>query len=384
MFSSKFPPQIGGVENVVYSLAKEFILRSHEVLVLTSLNLREQHVSKASKLFSGFRVSKKEEKLDGISVQKIFMSLPRSVFGFLSSPYRFTTSIWKIRRIIKKFKPDKINFHFPDDSLFYFYFSTIFLKNTIILNIHGNEIHLFSKNGVYKYFLNKILAKAKSVVVNSEYMREAFNEVYSTYANKVTVIRNGLDFEKFKKSEPIPYSNKSYYLFIGRFDYKKGLDILIKAFNQISKEVSRDLIIVGGPSGGTKEGAKSIDYFKSLVRGSNIKFVGRVPNDQVISYYKNAFYSVFPSRYEPFGIVALESMACQTPFIASSGGFNEIVKKTGGGVIFKTNSVKSLKNTLLRVDKDEHLREKLSKNGLKNVKYYNWKDISKEYLKLFS
>src|SRR3989344_4998959 len=146
LFSSKFPPQIGGVENVVYSLAKDFILRSHGVLVLTSLNLREQHGSKVSKLFSGFRVSKKEEKLDGISVQKVFKSLPRSIFGFLSSPYRFTTSIWKIRRIIKKFKPDKINFHFPDDSLFYFYFSTVFFKKTIILNIHGNEIHLFSKN----------------------------------------------------------------------------------------------------------------------------------------------------------------------------------------------------------------------------------------------
>ncbi|PIR43567.1 hypothetical protein COV24_01960 [candidate division WWE3 bacterium CG10_big_fil_rev_8_21_14_0_10_32_10] len=384
IYSSKYPPQIGGVENVVYNLSKEFVKSKNTVCVIAPFLLQNESKKMPLRfLTKGFRLSNRMKKFEQVYVKEIFMSLPRSFLGFLSFPYRFLFSIIKTRYFIKKFNPDVINFHFPDDSLYYFYFSTIFLKYPIYINIHGNELHLFSKNKIYRLFLNKLLSKCSGIVVNSIFMEKELGKIYFGFKDKINIIRNGIDLDKFSVKTKVFKNSMSYFLFIGRFDYKKGLDILIKAYNSISARVVHSLVIVGGPSGETKHGSRDIDYYKKLAKSKKIEFTGRVEPGKVIEYYKNAYFSVFPSRYEPFGIVALESLACKTPFIASSGGFIEISRRTEGGLVFKTSSVKSLSKLLLRVDKEPQLRKKLVERAGKNLGDYEWKKISREYLNIF-
>ncbi len=372
LFSSKFPPQIGGVEEVTKNLAIN-LSKYCEISVITTLNFRSEKLSFLQKLVKGFKVSK-QEYFENVKVSEVFISLPRSFFGLFSFPYRFLISVFTIRKIIKKIKPDVINAHFLDDSLLYFYFSTLRFKNKIILDIHGNEIHIFSKNKFYKYFFSKIIKKASKIVVHSEYMKESVIKTYP-FSKNIIVIENAIELKKFKT---LFNPTKDYYLFVGRLDYKKGVDILIKAYKKVEAKLSRKLLIIGGSAGEKKHGSLNVETLKNLAKNSNIEFLGKIPNEIVLKkYFPNAYFSIFPSRYEPFGIVALESLASGTPFIASSGGFKEIAKKTKGGVVFKEGAVSSLSNLLLKLDKDTKLREKLSKQGLNNISDYDMKKFIK-------
>ena len=369
LFSSKFPPSIGGVENVVYNLAKNFKKSKHSVLVISSFNYKKDS--------SSFFSIHKKEPYEGIFVYRVFISLPRSLFGLLIFPYRFVSSLFFLNSIIKKEKPDIIHFHFPDDSLYYFYLLSL-RKNfpKFVLTIHGNELHLFSKNPVYKFFLKKVLSKAEGVVVNSQFMKEELQKKYpKTPESKIQIIPNGINLKDFFVDKP-----KDYFLFVGRLAPKKGVDILIKAYNKVAKKIKRDLYIIGPEV----EQGKPLSYYKKLAKSSKIKFLGKVTGGDLRKYFSQAYFTVFPSRIEPFGIVALESLASGTPFIASDfGGFKEIAKNTQGGLLFKNKDIISLKEVILKADNNPSLRQELSKKGLSNVKKYSWETIAKTYLNLY-
>ena len=366
IFSSKYPPQIGGVEDVVNNLSLG-LSKDNDVLVVTSYNHRQRFNNLIRKLLLGFSVSFEYKYLD-VAVSSLFMSLPRSIFGFLIFPYRFIISLFLLCKTIKNFKPSVINAHFLDDSLIYFYIATLFTNIPIVLDIHGNELHLFSKNKLYKYLFSKVMNKSKKIIVHSYFMHKELHKIYKVKTS-VVVIPNSIDLKKFPKNT-IPLNKKNYYLFVGRLDYKKGVDVLIKAYKSVEKKLTRKLIIIGGATGEKKHGSLDIISLKQLAKNSKIEFLGRVENAEVIKYILNAYYCVFPSRFEPFGIVALESVACGTPFLASSGGFVEISKSTGAGIIFKPGDITALSNLLLKVDTDLVERELLAHQGLNNISKY--------------
>ena len=380
IYSSKFPPSIGGVEDVVANLAKGLSSKNN-ILVISSFTKTHSQKNIFKKLLLGFSVVKKNNTA-GYKNYEYFMSLPRSIIGYLSFIYRFFYSLIKQYFVIKKFNPSVVNAHFLDDSLYYFYFLTVLNKFKFVIDVHGNEIHVFSKSFLYRFLFKKVLKKSSSIVVHSDFMKNEVLKLYDIDAKKIIVIPNSVDLNKFKGLRNSKNS-KDYFLFVGRLDYKKGVDILIKAYLQIKDKVDLDLILIGGSSGEKKHGSISLEDLKLLSKGTDrVKFLGKQPNEVTLSYFKNAYYSVFPSRYEPFGIVALESLAVGTPFIASSGGLVEIAKKTNAGITFKTGSVTSLKNLLLRVSVNKNIRENLAVNANKNILNYSLTNFLKKYNKV--
>lgn len=380
IFSSKYPPEIGGVEEVVKNLSIEFS-KTNNVQVITTFLFSKRHVSFVKKFFVGFKVVGDSDSKNSISIKTIFMSLPRSLFGYLSFFYRFPASVIAIRKSIRTFNPDIINAHFLDDSLYFFYFATVFLKKPIVLDIHGNEIHLFSKSPSYKFLFNKIIKKSKKIIVHTQFMKNELLKIYQINPAKVKVVPNGVDTKKFSVSKK--YETPRFFLYVGRFDSKKGIEILLKAFTSVQDKISSKLIVVGDGKGESKHGKLSLTSLKQKYSSKKIKFTGLIDNAVVVEYYKRAYFTVFPSLYEPFGIVALESISCGTPFIASSGGFVEIATETRAGIIFKKEDIGQLSKILLKVDKNSKLRDTLSKNGLKNINKFSWESISNKYLNIF-
>lgn len=389
IFTSLFPPDIGGVQNVTYNLAQQFKSSGHEVVILTSLKLSSLVVNKKgfSRILNFFKVSKEISEYKNLRVKNIFMSLPRSIMGYLSFPYRFIISVCSIAFFIKKERPTIVNFHFPDDSLYYFFAITKLIKFSYTVNIHGNELHVFSKNKFYKKVLTKILSKSKKVIVNSKYMKEGLLKNYNFLdENKVVIINNGLNLSKFNNLDDKEFALKksSYYLYVGRLDYKKGIDILIDVYNKIGSKLKRDLLIVGGSStGSSSDGGLKLEEYKKVAISPKIHFEGWVDPSVIPYYFKNAYFSIFPSRNEPFGLVGLESMASGTPILASSGGFEEVINSTKGGISFKPRSKKQLENLLFRVDGNQKIRDLLSEKGLNGVVDYDWGKKSLEYLAVF-
>jgi len=369
MFTTRFRPEVGGVEKVVESLALQ-LAKNHEVCVLTSMG-------KQGNLLS---VSKTSESSSGYQVKRFWINYPATIMGCLAFPYRFINSSLQIINFVKKFKPDVINLHFTDSATFYVWILKFFVKTPLVVNIHGNDLHVFSHKNPYKYFIKSLLNSAKKVIVNSDYMKSEFETEYPQLRNKVEIISNGLNVTEIDKINPVSFITSPYIFYVGRLVSKKGVDLLTKAFAK-SGISNLHLVIEGS---GEEEG-----NLRKLIKDNNLDNLvhmteGKLTENEKISYMKGALFGVMPSRIEPFGIVALEFLAAGTPLIASmTGGLKSILKDHKTTLFFENENVTYLSEKINEIYENGELRQTLSSNGKEEVRKYDWYNISKHYEALF-
>ena len=158
---------------------------------------------------------------------------------------------------------------------------------------------------------------------------------------------------------------RPYFLFVGRLTKIKGLDAVVPAF---ANYPGADLLIVGD--------GEELDALKNQAKNMpNVKFAGRVPNDQLGSYYEHAIAAIFPSLgYETFGMVLIEAMRYGTPVIARRiGPLPEIVEQSGGGLLFSDNC--ELLQAMTRLQGDPALRDTLAMSGYAACRKYWSEDV---------
>jgi glycosyltransferase involved in cell wall biosynthesis len=126
---------------------------------------------------------------------------------------------------------------------------------------------------------------------------------------------------------PRPHE-RPYFLFVGRLERIKGLDDVIPVFERYR---DADILIVG-------EGEHGARLRKLAAGNPRVKFVGRLPVEELGPYYSHAIAVLVPSIcYETFGITLIEAFSHQTPVIARRlGPFPEIIQQSGGGELFDT------------------------------------------------
>lgn len=146
---------------------------------------------------------------------------------------------------------------------------------------------------------------------------------------------------------------RPYFLFVGRLEKIKGLQDVLPLFGD---DAPADLLVVGG-------GDYQAELEAQAEGLSHVHFIGRKPAEELGSLYRHALAAVVPSIcYETFGIVLIESFREGTPVIARDlGPFGEIVRDSGGGLLFETES--ELAEALQRIAGDAALRERLGRAG---------------------
>jgi glycosyltransferase involved in cell wall biosynthesis len=124
-------------------------------------------------------------------------------------------------------------------------------------------------------------------------------------------------------------------LFVGRLDRMKGADLLLKAYFEIADQMDTAIpriIFIGRDCFWKAYNSTFLEYWKDRIPEKYrelISFLGQVSHDQIRDYLKKATVSVFPSRWEPFGIVCLEAMAMGCPVVVSKGtGLEEVLGLT--------------------------------------------------------
>ncbi|MBR4314501.1 MAG: glycosyltransferase family 4 protein [Lachnospiraceae bacterium] len=135
--------------------------------------------------------------------------------------------------------------------------------------------------------------------------------------------------------------NKGYYLFVGRLDEIKGIDIVLEAFSKLQ---DRELHVIG---------SGSVDYIKEYSKYGNIKFLGQLPHNEVMNEMKNGKALIFPSKlFEGNPMTIIESYENRLPVVSSDvGNAKEMVEDGINGLHFKTGDAESLISTIEKLDK---------------------------------
>lgn len=220
------------------------------------------------------------------------------------------------------------------------------------------EVLLLPYAAIYPLLI-RLMKKADKYIALSQTVKDMY--VTHGYAeNKICVIPNFT--EKLSSSPGLRDSRGHYrfnFLYIGRLQEEKGVDILIQAFYKLAKDNPRvQLTIVGdGPQG---------EALKRLVGGLKIDkqvvFAGEVPHEAVWRYYQTADVFVHPAIWaEPFGRIILEAMQFHLLLIVSNAGAPaEIIGDSG--LVFEKGNVDDLAQKLELIYRDEKLRQKLGSN----------------------
>lgn len=269
-------------------------------------------------------------------------------------------------------------------------------KIPLIATIHATEHG--RNNGIYhegqKYIHGKeqsLVYNAWRVIVCSQYMRYEVERALKSPWNKIDVIYNGIRPEKkplLQKEEKIAlrrsfaHDEEKIVYYVGRMAHEKGVDVLLNAAPEVLRKLQgkvKFVIIGGGHTEHLKQQARNLAIWDQCC------FTGFMADQDLNKFQTVADCAVFPSLYEPFGIVALESFAAQVPVVVSNtGGLSEIVEHNKTGVVTHPNNPSSLAWGIVKVLQDPQYAEFLVHNAYKALDtHFRWDILAQQTVKVY-
>ncbi|WP_105175000.1 glycosyltransferase family 4 protein [Pseudoalteromonas sp. T1lg122] len=258
----------------------------------------------------------------------------------------------------------------------YFCFLSIFFKVRSIIMVHDmNHIDVPETLGRFKAFVRGLLVgnairSSELTLTVSKFSEERLKSHYQI--NKTLVLYNSINERILSKKDISGHKYEDYFLFVGSTHPHKNVDIIIDYL--ASDGADMNLVIVG-------QKKKAHDRLLNKVRENNLNskvhFTGYLPDEELISLYKQAEALIFPSKYEGFGIPPIEAMAMGCPCICSNAA--AIPEVCGEAALyFNPGSVAELSDAIHRLKKEEGLREKIINKGFDRVNLFSWKKSAHE------
>jgi glycogen(starch) synthase len=187
------------------------------------------------------------------------------------------------------------------------------------------------------------------VIACSQYMADEISSHFECPRDKIDVIPNGVDWERFEQLERedlAPFRamhalpSEQIVFSVGRLVYEKGLQVLVRALPLVLEQHPTAKLVIAGQG-------PELDWLRSLAWSlgvwDRVLFTGYVSDEDRDRLLKIADCTVIPSLYEPFGIVALEAMAARCPVVVSDvGGLRDVVQHDQTGVTTYANDPNSL------------------------------------------
>ncbi|MBK5134108.1 glycosyltransferase family 4 protein, partial [Candidatus Bathyarchaeota archaeon] len=204
--------------------------------------------------------------------------------------------------------------------------------------------------------------KSNLIITISKYTKNKIIQLYEIEKEKIRIVPNGVDIQKFKPSKnqtiikrQIGVNNRPCVLFVGRLIPRKGLLFLVQAAKQIAKEEEQTIFVIAGDGPQRSKLIYNLEKNRIL---KNFIFLGDVKDEILPLIYNCADIFVFPSIQEGQGIALLEAQATSKPVITfNTGGVREAIINQETGLLVKPNS-DELANAILKLLKNEELRNK--------------------------
>lgn len=247
---------------------------------------------------------------------------------------------------------------------------------------------------------------ADALIAVSNETKADILKYFNVDENKIKVIYNGINLEEYvvtKETSTLDFfgidKTKPYVLFVGRITRQKGIIHLVNAIKYIDAD-TQIVLCAGAPD--TPEIAKEMEESVAEVKKTrdNVIWIDKMlPKSEVIQLYSHADVFCCPSIYEPFGIINIEAMACNTAVVASAvGGIKEVVLDGETGILVPVEQLKTAPFEPVNPDKfsrdlaqginklvnDKELMKKMGENGRKRVEEtFDWVAIAKQVEELY-
>ncbi len=230
------------------------------------------------------------------------------------------------------------------------------------------------------------LTACDAIIAVSREMKKDILKCYDVPAQRISVIHNGVDPEKYCPRDGAAGIakfgiRKPFVFFVGRLTRQKGVFDLIDAMEHVPAGTSL-VLATGKPDTPEIE-----EELRRVVKANpNVVWINQMLEDpDLVSLYNEAAVFACPSIYEPFGIINLEAMACETPVVATRvGGIKEVVVDKETGFLVPPGDPAKLGRAITRLLEDPKLAARMGKAGRKRVlQQFTWDRIAEKTLKLY-
>ena len=347
----------GGVSAVVGNLARYLKAQGHQAVFL----IPGRVISPRSKLtkcgFPGF-----EMRLQApFGERHPVVSL--TLFGVL-----FPFILYALIRLIRREQIQIVNIHYAVEQCFYFAICRRLLPIKLVTSIHGGDIFPEGRPCSKYSFNSRLLFKTSDLIIApSRRCRDDFLAIFPHLIAKSHFIHNGINLSEL---EPAPQNSEQtrqppYILSIASYDKWKGLDTLIRSFGPLLSFDRRLRLLLAGDG---PERKQLEQLAESLGLDGQIDFLGWQGRDQIKQLLLNCDVFVLASRWESFGLVLLEALACRKPVVATNVvGIPEVIEDGKNGLLVEADDPIALAAAIRRILADQELQRHLGANGYKAV-----------------
>ncbi len=241
----------------------------------------------------------------------------------------------------------------------------------------------------------RIAAGADRLVAATSVDRAALAWHVQADPGRVRVIPCGVDVDLFRPREGeaararLGIAAERVLLFVGRLTPIKGLETLFRALAVLKRDglaaTRVRLLVVGGAKGDPTDTARLRRLATELGVAAWVDFRGPQPQDVLPDYYAAADVCVMPSRYETFGMVALEAMACGIPVIASRAGSLAVTVQDGAtGLLVTEGDVGALARAIAGLLTDDRRRAVLGAHAVEWSRRFAWPCVARAVAELYA
>jgi glycosyltransferase involved in cell wall biosynthesis len=332
----------------------------------------------------------------------------------VKTPYNLY-SLGKMRDLARQGKVDLVHAH-ATHGISYSLLRRLVLDRPLVVHVHDTTAGAV-RSGEYfpfrrgfktalkeRYIVNMALLrqrlmwrKADRLIAVCTSVANELSEDYGIPKDRIRVVFNGVDTgtfrppsDKHQVRKELGLEGDPIVLFVGHFGLRKGSHLLLKTVPAVLKSFPQALFILVG---GTPSFLASGIYWNTLRDivaqsgvSERVKFVGTVPYDEVVSYYRAADLFVLPTLYEGLPKVVLEAMACGLPVVTTRvSGNTDAVVDGETGVLVDPRSVEQLRDAMLSVLSDPGMMRRMSAKGRGRAEeMFTWERAAREVSQVYS
>ncbi|HEX2897537.1 MAG TPA: glycosyltransferase family 4 protein [candidate division Zixibacteria bacterium] len=279
----------------------------------------------------------------------------------------YLANLSMVRKEAVKFNPGIVHAHYVAGNGLLGLFSSV---HPLVLSVWGSDIDKNSNSAPVNWIVDKVLEKGDHITVTSNFLKAQTLVRLGGRKRPVSVIPFGVLVPD--QAMPLPTERPFKICFLKDHKPVYGIDIAIRAFAETVKAIPDiEFTIAGKENSYTNE-------LKSLAGKLNVshlvKFAGQIGRDNIYQFISEHHLMLMPSKFEGFGVAALEASAAGRPVIASNvGGIPEVVNDGKTGILVPAENPKALAEAILKLANNFDLCDKMGREGREFVRqHYQW------------